>query len=89
METNFQKIQTLIVHADLPKEEQDNFIVLLAFASDKDLESLVRLFSQDKNWISKIYRNIKSKQEALLDQSSQSWQKIVQEEEILLQNQEK
>ena len=89
METNFQKIQKIIADVGLSQEEQNDFLVFLMLVQDKGLDPVLQLFSEDKNWVKKIYQNIKSKQEALSNQNSQLWQNIVKEEEALLQGEGK
>jgi hypothetical protein len=80
MKTNRQKIEKEIRNSDLSREEQEEFLVFLFFLSDEELEPMAKLFSQDKNWVSRIYQNIKSKYSALVSRDQRLWKKIIQEE---------
>jgi hypothetical protein len=84
MQTNRQKIEKEIRNSDLSREEQEEFLVFLFFLSDEELEPMAKLFSQDKNWVSRIYQNIKSKYSALVSRDQRLWKKIIQEEMDLL-----
>lgn len=68
--------------------EQEELILLFAKASDQDLESTLKLFTENSSWIRKINDNYKAKQNALVTGNSALWQKIVQEEEAQLKEYE-
>jgi len=86
METNLQNIQKLIVDSELSKEMQDDFVALLTLVPDTELDSMAKLLSEDKDWVSRIYQNIKAKQSALATGGQVSWSKIIQEEEVQLKD---
>jgi len=89
MDTNFQKIKELIQKSDIPLSEQEGLILLFAKADDKDLESTLKLFTEDSSWIHKINENYKAKQAALATGNQELWQKIVQEEKAQLKELER
>ena len=84
MDTNFQKIKELIQKSDIPLSEQEDLIMLFVKADDKDLESTLKLFTENSPWIHKINENYKAKQAALATGNQALWQKIVQGEEAQL-----
>ena len=89
METNLQKIRKLLAESELSKDEQDEFVILLALVQDEDLNSITQLFSQDRSWIRKIYQNVKEKRTALSSKDVRLWEKILQEEESQLKELER
>ncbi len=86
METNYQKIRTLLSNSDLSAEEQDNLLILLLGRPDEELAPLAELFTEDPSWIRKIYDNYKAKQEAFTNQDKKTWQEILKGEESMLQD---
>lgn len=89
MESNFQKIKELLQNSILSKEDQDDLVVLFSLSEDSKLEPVVKLFSENKNWIKKISDNYKTKKEAIVNKNPDLWQKIIEDEEKQLNELEK
>lgn len=89
MESNFQKIKTLLQNSTLSQNDQDDLITLFSLSEDSKLEPVVKLFLEDQNWIKKISDNYKAKQIAALEKNSDLWQKIIEDEEKQLDGLEK
>lgn len=81
MESNFQKIIKFLRNSNISQEDQDDLIVLFSLCEDVKLDPVVKLFSEDQNWIKKISENYKAKKSAIADQDFGLWQKIIQDEE--------
>lgn len=81
MESNFQKIIKFLRNSNISQEDQDDLIVLFSLCEDFKLDPVIKLFSEDQNWIKKISENYKAKKSAIADQDIELWQKIIQNEE--------
>lgn len=81
MKSNFQKIRELLQNSILSKEDQDDLVALFSLSEDSELEPIVKLFSEDKNWIKKISDNYRAKKTAISEKNSDLWQKIIEDEE--------
>jgi hypothetical protein len=84
MQTNLHKIRELISRSKLPPQDQDNLVVAFSLATDSELEPVVKLFSENHEWIEKISANYKSKQKVVSSQDQNLWQQIIHEEESQL-----
>ena len=84
MNTSFQKIKDLVLKSDISLTEQEELMLAFSNASDADLESILKLFSEDQSWIRKISDNYKAKRAAMITGNTELWKRIVQDEETQL-----
>lgn len=52
--SNLEKIKNLILSSNLTTEEQKEFLNLLSQIQEKDLEGILSLFEENKDWMKKI-----------------------------------
>ena len=84
METNFQKVEKIILASELEAGEKDDFIVQLALVSDGELASLHELLSEKPELVGVLYRNFKEKQVILKQKNRAGWDILLSKEENLI-----
>jgi hypothetical protein len=82
--TNLQKIKELLSDSNLSPQDNADLVALFAKANDEELDSAIKLFTENPDWIYKINENYKSKQSAFAADSPALWQDILQKEQIQL-----
>jgi hypothetical protein len=88
MDAVLEKIKELILNSDLSSSEQDDLIALFADSENRNLEPMLKLFTEDPLWINKIYENYKAKRAAIIAGDAALWQKIIAEEKSQLEKPE-
>ncbi|MBU0620030.1 MAG: hypothetical protein V1768_03860 [Patescibacteria group bacterium] len=78
--SNLEKIKNLILSSNLTTEEQKEFLNLLSQIQEKDLEGILSLFEENKDWMKKFYNNYKFKKQAFENKDKNLWNKILDEE---------
>jgi hypothetical protein len=80
METNWQKIKFLVAQADLSQKEINSLLLLFSTANDEDLKEVAELFSEDPRMVKKISDNYQAKRVAIQAGDPTRWSSIVQSE---------
>jgi|TARA_Y100000031_G_scaffold98799_1_gene108237 hypothetical protein len=86
---SLEKLKQILEGSKLSSRDQKALVDLFSSAKDEELEPVIKLFSENPEWIEKISHNHKIKQEALKKSDANLWQKIIQEEESQLRELEK
>ena len=81
METNFQKIRTLLPQSTLSVDEQDKFLVALLSVSDKELATIITLLSEDIASAEKLYKTWEAKDKAARADNPYMLEDIMKSEE--------
>lgn len=80
MDSNFEKLKSLIDASDLDVADKENLWQVFSGAAEADLVAVVELFGQDASWIEKMNQNIKAKQQAFQQGDHRQWSDILEEE---------
>ncbi|QQR65372.1 hypothetical protein IPH92_02210 [Candidatus Kaiserbacteria bacterium] len=84
METNLEKLTTVLQHSELAPEDKQILLEVFAQVDDVELEGLLELFLEDNSWISIINDNFKAKRAAFESGDPLVMEEVLKQEENLL-----
>ena len=88
MQTNLEEIKFLLERSNVPAVDQESFLAVLSQANNDDLATVVGVFRERPEWMSKIIDNYKAKKVALATDDENLWETILKEEEAELDSME-
>ena len=84
MTNNIQKLESLISKSNLADNEKATLFLVIKEMSDKYIELFVQVFTENPEFIKKIYLNYKAKQEAIANGDEEAMERIFEEEKAEL-----
>ena len=82
--SNYERIKAVVVTSTIPDTDKEFIINLFAEVSDENLPEIAALFENKPEWVAIFNDNRKKKLQAAQTGNDAAWQKILEEEKIIL-----